>query len=361
MKTQFLIFKFTLQLLLLLAVESTFAQSALNTQFNIIWEMQWQETGYLKNVYKWKLDKTRKLTYFINTDSSESTIKYIENGLVDIGKSANIEFVRMTDVDAAINLIFSVSKEINKEISVPCSTRNRDRNFMLHNSLVYITPSMAKHCAMHEIMHAMGLPGHPSLGTVLSYWETNRSTLHAIDRFVLRHWYTDEIYAGMNAFRVINYLTHNWVIETVPFEEQQAALQEQKSWIKKIISEMDFFADRATVGDAFPPSILYTSGRLTEAGIAHGRLDIHGILGVAHLEGYGTVKNPLRGKTLLLRGAKQNHLGSVFTLVKAMNTNKFEGLDVKDVCKWGVDSLHKFPAVTAEQRIAFLNNNSCSE
>jgi hypothetical protein len=331
--------------------------------FDVMWEMQWHQSGYPLNARKWKLDTERKIHYSVTPDISSRNSEYISKALTDIGSEAKINFVKLDESDSKVQLQLVVRRYSEEELRrSTCVTSPTTADFVYTHAKVTMSEQYAWRCSLHELMHAMGLSGHPMGDTVLTYFGASRSELHEIDRFVLKHWNSDLITPGRNVFQVMQLLMEQWIAEKVPSAQQAQAKELQKQWFEKTFAQMDSFADAETGGDGKgePPRILYRSGRLSADGLSRSRLVIQGILGFAHLQGYGTSKNPARAKVLLLRGAQSGAVGATIALANALASDKFDGLDMKSACDWLKSTPIATSKLTQAQQDGALQSKACS-
>jgi hypothetical protein len=320
---------------LALLCQISFAASDLSEAFDIMWEMQWQQSGYPLNARKWDLSKERKLTYSISVDASKSATAYVQQALIPVGVAAGVEFVQVEEKEAKAQIEFSVRRFSDEELrAMPCYTNSPYQGWFFYQTKVTLAEQQAWRCAIHEMMHVMGFVGHPLGDTILTYFGGNRSKLSEIDQFVLKHWNSDLITPGMNVFRLTKTLNEQWISDKVPKELQASAQATERQWFAQTIEQMDSFAD----GRGEPPRILYRSGRISADGLTRSRLQIQGILGVAYLEGYGVDKNPVRASVLLLRGAQGGASGAITALMRGLMNDKFAGADVKALCAWVRDA-----------------------
>jgi hypothetical protein len=319
-------------------VSNCYAATNLSETFDVFWEMQWHQSGFPINARKWDLNKERKLNYSINTGASKATINYVQEALTLVSAASGIEFVQVDEKDDKVQIEFLVRWYKDEELrSMPCATNGPYRNWFFYKTKVSISEQQAYRCSLHEMMHAMGLSGHPLGNTVLTYFGGNRTKLSDIDQFILKYWHSDLITPGMNIFLVLKKLNQQWIYDKVPVNEQVAALEAERIWLAKTLSQMDAFADNNDVKGE-PPQILYRSGRLSDAGLKSSRLFIQGILGVAYLEGYGVEKTPSRASELLMRGAQGGSSAAVSALIRGLINSKFTDLQHMSLCAWVRDA-----------------------
>lgn len=317
----------------------TFASNAyaapnLADAFDIFWEMQWQQSGAPVNARKWDLSKERRLIYSINSNASKATANYVQEALAAVGAASEIEFIQTEEKDEKVQIEFLAKRYSDDELrSMPCSANTPYKNWFFYRTKVSLSEQQAYRCTLHEMMHVMGLSGHPVGSTVLTYFGGNRLKLSEIDLFILKYWHTDLISPGMNIFSVVKTLNQQWIREKVPAQELSAAIESERIWFAKTITQMNTFADNID-GKGEPPQILYRSGRLSDAGLKSSQLFIQGMLGVAYLEGYGAEKDPVRASGLLLRGSEGGSAGAISALVRGLLNNKFTKPQHLALCTW---------------------------
>jgi hypothetical protein len=339
--------KIWLTLIFLVNATSCLANSDWTDAFETMWEMQWHQSGYPVNARKLYFIEDKKLTYSITPNVAKRHLEYINEAIEKISIASSIEFIQAEENTPKVQVEFVIKRFTDDELrQYACFMRPTEKNFLITHAEIVMSEQQSFRCPLHELMHAMGFMGHPTGDTVLTYFGQNYSKLSDTDKFVLKKWYATPrfILPGMNIFRVIVKLNRRWIKENVPIDQQAQAIEVEKQWFLKMIAQMDVFADAGVAGDSNsgksePPLILYRSGKLTSEGLKFSRIAIQGLLGVAYLEGFGVVKNPVRAYDLLMRGSQAGLVEAIDSLFQGLALNKFLGVDVKPACIWLKDRL----------------------
>jgi hypothetical protein len=250
--------------------------------FDLLWETLWQETGTPFEVQKWD-QLTVKYRYFgVNLESHRKNIEKI------LAQTTALAGVKFEDISSQAD-----SEKIAQfEIEVV-----RDNGDIPENTACYVNVSeapggrikkailrmrdrLAYFCAYHEMMHAMGIKGHPSGDTVLTYFNTRSDKYLALDEFLLKAFYSVWMKPGMTPFQAMDVLTQTWVAEYA--SEEPNIEKTRQAFLGKTIINMKAFAE----GKGELPRILLRSGRATGGGTANGRTAIAWYLGLAYLQGH---------------------------------------------------------------------------
>jgi hypothetical protein len=192
----------------------TTAATNFSETFDVLWEMQWQQSGYPLNANKWDLSKERKLTYSINATASKSSVEYVQEAVGMVAGASDIEFVQVDAKDGKAQIEFLVRRFSDEELRAStCFAQPLEKAFRIYSAKVTVSEQYSYRCILHELMHAMDLMGHPMGDTVLTYFGGYRNKLSAIDRFVLKHWNDLAITPGMNIFRATKALNRIWILK----------------------------------------------------------------------------------------------------------------------------------------------------
>jgi TPR repeat protein len=134
-------------------------------------------------------------------------------------------------------------------------------------------------CNLHEMMHAMGVHGHPSGDTVLTYFNTRADKFLPFDEFLHRAWYSPKTKSGMTPFQTMEALSRAWHGE---FKSSRPDANEvRREFLLKTFADMEKFATEK--GEV--PKILIRSGMLVAATVAQARLDMNWLLGFSYQHG----------------------------------------------------------------------------
>ncbi len=325
--------------------------------FSIIWESRWQQSGYPLAATRWPMqDKTIK--YSINKSASSSSAARAREALDTITKVLDWKAVEVTEGSDDVQIEFIIRRYTDEELRQSvCFALPAWKNWLYTKQKVTLSEQYAYRCALHELMHAFGFPGHPQGDTVLSYFEGNQSSLKPMDVFLLQAWYSEAVKVGVSPFITVNELTQLWVRKHVSAEQQDKALDVQKHWYQNTLKIMEEFA----LGKGEPPTILYRSGRLSEEGARLGRANIQTMLGAAYVNGWTVERDPPKAARLLLLGAQAGNSGAASIMARQLKANAWLPEDTKALCQW----LHTTPLATSRLAVAdhqaALDSSACKQ
>ena len=158
-------------------------------------------------------------------------------------------------------------------------------------------------CAYHEAMHVMGVRGHPSGDSVLSYFPKRVDELSTLDKVMLRAWYSPHMAAGMTPFEALPVLADE-LVATMP--DRALAIQERDRFLATTVQKMLAYAN----GQGDIPAIVRRSGKSTAEGIRYGRAEMSYFLGIAYLEGATVPKDAGIAVQWLQRAATMGNRGA---------------------------------------------------
>jgi hypothetical protein len=268
----------TLLLALLLAPCAALAADETETGMATLWESLWHQSGTPTRVVRWENEIRMKLS---GIDLAQHR-DYITKAIRTVTDEAGVRLVDVSDLpnaDQLANFKLEVVPDTALEDNQPCVTY---LDFKTEDKIDFGTMQMRSkdvwRCSYHEAMHLMGVRGHPSGKTVLSYFPSKVDGLLPLDRVMLRAWYSPKMRGGMTPLEAFQVLGDE-LVATMP--DRTAAAQSRDRFNAQVIEQMQSFA--AGRGDV--PTIVKRSGKSTEEGIRRGRSEMSYFLGVAYFEG----------------------------------------------------------------------------
>jgi hypothetical protein len=250
--------------------------------FELLWETLWHETGTPLEVQKWD-QLTVKYRYFgVNLESHRKNIEKI------LAQTTALAGVKFEDVSSQADSekIAQFTIEVVRDngdfpeglacyVQIPEAPGGRIKKATLR-----MRDRWGYFCAYHEMMHAMGIKGHPSGDTVLTYFNTRSDKFLELDEFLLKTFYSVWMKPGMTPFQAMDVLTQTWVAEYA--SEEPNIEKTRQAFLGKTINDMKAFAQ----GRGELPRILLRSSRATSGGTDYGRTAIAWYLGLAYLQGH---------------------------------------------------------------------------
>ncbi len=267
-----------------------------------LWEVLWHQSGTPTRVVRWEND-IRVRFFGVNATHREHTLQ----ALHAVAAEAGIKLIDVTaqpDAAQVANLTVEITADTQLEDNQPCvtyldfKTENR-----IDSAAVQMRSKDAWRCAYHEAMHVMGVRGHPAGQTVLSYFPWKVDGLMALDKVMLRAWYSQRMTGGMTPFEALPVLADEWVA-TAP--NKAAATQARDAFFAATIQQMHAYAN----GQGDVPAVVKRSGKSTPEGIRFGRGEMSFFLGIAYMEGVTAPRDGTQAVRWLERAATMGNRGA---------------------------------------------------
>ncbi len=282
----------------------------------IAWESFWQQSGYPRNVFKWR---TPIRVRFLG-DTADRHREFALRQLQSVAAVAGIEIAEAAADGADTNLEVEFFSNVNSlPATEPCSTRVTTRNGIIQRAKISANDMSVWRCMLHETMHAMGIPGHPYRNSVLTYFARS-ATLTAADLLILQSIYSSEVEPGMSPFPALVIIARRLVESVAPGADRSEAEQAARAFLQNTVRQMEDYA--AGAGDL--PVVVLRSGRATSSGLANGRVQMQFLLGVAYSRGHIVEVDTGKAVGWLTRAAASLHAGAQYFLGNAY----FRGIGV---------------------------------
>jgi hypothetical protein len=289
------------------------AQAAdLDARFATMWEILWTQSGATTQLVRWG-DEIR--VRFTGTAAGAHR-DYL---FVALGEAAAIADVRVRDVTAEprasklANLEIRLVDDHDLPARTPCTTTHEFwQNWMFQSVLMRARPQAIRSCARHEMMHVMGIRGHPAGMSVLSYFTQARDRLMPMDEVILKAWYAPRMPLGATPFEALQVLTEAVVEASAAPHEREAAMAARARFLSSTLAAMERYAS----GEGEVPPVVVRSGHAAEKTIGAGRNLMAYFVGVAHLQGIGTAQDRASARKWLLRAADGGSMSARATLAR---------------------------------------------
>ena len=265
----------------LLAVMSSAARAdKLDDNLQTVWESLWDQRGTPRNLIRWD----KPLTYTIIGQDVERHRSHIQKAMREAARWTQLETTEAStesgSKDAAM-LTFEVVKNDALEDTMPCVTTSKWANGAFTNVVVKMQSKSAWGCTFHEVMHAMGVAGHPSGKTVLSYFPYRRDEFMSLDQLMLRVWYDPSIARGATPLEALVALTNAVSKQTDLDISAEQALERSLAFNLRAIEQIKALA----LGKGEVPSIVQRSGRASTQFIEAARPLAAYFVALAYLRG----------------------------------------------------------------------------
>jgi hypothetical protein len=271
----------------------------LRETLGVVWEVFWQQQGYLQYVSKW----TGPIRVKFSGPSSPAQRKYALETLQRVARVGGIEVSEASDATGPANLELEIVRDFPRAgFYMACRAFRTPPNGVIRHAKISVDESSLRRCLLHEAMHAMGLPGHPRAGSILSYYRDSEQ-LTATDEFMLKVWYTEEVKPGMLPLPALRIFARR-LVEALPagearIEGERVAAQ----FMSETLQQLESFA----LGAGEPPRLVFRSSTATPSGLERGRTEAQFLVGMAYSFGHATAIDHARGATFFARAAASSH------------------------------------------------------
>ena len=250
------------------------------------WSPAWRRCGKCcgtkaappTRLVRWEGDIRMRLSGVDSPQHRQTVLKALQA----VMQEAGIRLIDVTDQPAhSANLSVEITPDTALEDVQPCVTVLDFRTeAQIDTARVQMRSKDAWRCAHHEAMHVMGVRGHPSGRTVLSYFPAKVDALEPLDRIMLRAWYSPRMRGGMAPFEAMNVLA-DALVTAQPDPALALALPVRDQFFSTTVQRMNAYAR----GQGDVPAAVRRSGKATEEGVRWGRAEMSYFLGVAYLQG----------------------------------------------------------------------------
>ncbi len=206
---------FTTCLLLLCLPQLAQAQQnshAYRDGLETLWQSLRSQGSVPTPVIRWVGD----VKYHLSGQPTLSQRQHILNGLSQLSKLTGLVFEDATSLGKhhdEIRLVIDVANGTDLNIEMPCYVEHQKiTSFRLQKVLLRMGKKWVHQCALHELMHAVGIVGHPDGQTQLSYAPKQKHTYTELDQLMLQTWYSNQVRPGMNPLEMITLLSERWML-----------------------------------------------------------------------------------------------------------------------------------------------------
>lgn len=185
-------------------------------EFDTLWESLWSQGGSPQEIVRWPNGPVKYRYFGTNLNLHRA---HMQKALAAASDFSGVKFEDVSDLPDAEKVaqfhIEVVANNGDVTEGMPCYVRtNSIRNWEFQSVALRMRDDAAYRCNFHEMMHAMGVRGHPSGKTVLSYFRPRNDIFLSLDQTMLRTWYSPQMRAGMTPFEAISVLTESFIQES---------------------------------------------------------------------------------------------------------------------------------------------------
>jgi Sel1 repeat len=292
--------------LLLLITQGPAHANQLGDDLQTVWEALWDQRGMPRPITRWHADAS-PIRYRIAGVDAASHKPNIVQALEATAASTGLKFTDVSgapEADTLSQLDFDIVKEITSDPAFGCFVKPvRFDGWHFAKVSVVLKSTELWRCVHHEMMHAMGIPGHPSGNTVLSYFKYRQDQLAPLDRVMLQAWYAPEMVTGASPFKALPVLAQYVAQHTAAGRDPAETGAQVKQFLAATALSMEDFAN----GVGGVPTIVRRSGFASETHIAEARKQIMTMLGVAYTVGDTVPQNGLQAMRWFTSAAEAGH------------------------------------------------------
>ena len=309
-----------------------------------LWESLWHQVGTPTLLNRWE----GKVSYRYFGVNLELHRKHFEKILAQTSSHTGIIFEDISNQsDAKEKARFHVEVVANNG-DIPerlgCYVQHlKAPNFKLQEVELRMRDRDAYHCNLHEMMHAMGIVGHPSGDTVLTYFNQRADKFLPLDEFLLQAWYSAALLPGMTPFQTIDALSLAWVERFA--SSRLDARKVRQEFLEKIVGDSQRFAD----GTGEVPRILIRSGMLGPGSVAKAKIDMKWMLGISYQYGHIVQKDVVLAESWFERAALEGSSPAMFFLgiLNEQRAGTSQQANERAYYWYAVGDAYKHPACTA--------------
>ena len=277
----------------------------LDDDLQTVWESLWDQRGTPRQLVRWG---GPVLSYRIHGGDAARHKTHIESAVkaaADIAGLALVNVSAQTDTGAATMLDIEVVDDSALQNNEPCLTRYPQiRDGALRKVEVKMRSRDAWRCVYHEMMHAMGIAGHLSGRTVLSYFPYRRDVLMALDQLMLTAWYAPDMPRNATPLEALlapgRAVAGQPDLALAPGEASSRA----DAFNQRVLAQMEALAS----GQGEVPAIVRRAGKASENYIDKARPMVAFFVGMAYFRGVIAPKNLVASTPWFKRGAERGYV-----------------------------------------------------
>lgn len=285
---------------------STAHADKLDDNLQTVWESLWDQRGTPRSLMRWE----QPITYRIHGADSARHRQHIESALkaaTDIARIQVMDISQNTDSQATANLDLEVVTDSELEDNLPCITRFiRFSGGALTHVQIKMRSRTTWNCAFHEMMHAMGIVGHPSGKTVLSYFPHRRDVFMDMDKLMLAAWYSPEMRKNATPLEALAVLTRAVASQTDLDLPAGVAASRAHDFNLNMLRQMEALA----TGDGEVPAIVLRSGRASQIFLQQARPMAAYFVGMAYFRGTIVAKDQAASSPWFQRAARKGFIAA---------------------------------------------------
>jgi len=302
-------------LLLCLSMGTSHADK-LDDDLLTVWESLWDQRGTPRQLMRWE----GAVAYRIQGADASRHRAHIESAIKAVSDVTRIAFTDVSsqaDAEAVAQLDIEIVNDRALQDNQPCVTKYlKASNWAFEKLKVQMRNKDAWRCSFHEMVHVMGIMGHPSGKTVLSYFPYRRDVLMSLDQLMLSAWYSSAMSKGATPLEAIVVLSNAVAAQSDLGISTEDALSRAKAFNQSALAQMELLA----LGQGEIPSIVLRSGKASLEFIDSARPAASYFVGLAYLKGVIADKNPVTAGIWFRRSALKGHSAGQVMWARALRS-----------------------------------------
>lgn len=288
----------------------------LDDDLQTVWESLWDQRGTPRQLVRW--DKV--VRYRIHGPDSSRHREHIQAALkaaTDIARLELMDVSAAPDSEGTAALDIEVVSDSSLRDNEPCYTHPlKTTNWAYDKVHVKMRSTSAWHCTFHEVMHVMGIAGHPSGKTVLSYFPYRRDTFMALDQLMIKAWYSPEMPKGATPLEALAVLSAAVARQTDLDLDMAEALKRTDAFNQRAFMQLQALA----LGEGEVPTIVMRSGKASQDFMVRSQPVAAHFVGLAYLRGTIVSKDAVASVVWFERAANKGHSPAQVLLARALRS-----------------------------------------
>ncbi len=291
---------------------------SLKSRLNTAWEVLWDERGTPQRVFRWREGVLR---YRLSGAGIGEHREQIAKALALAAQHTGLQIREATGrVDPADGPLLDVEMAGagQLEMNVACATSVlKAQAWYYEHVRIQLRDSQAWRCIHHEVLHAMGLRGHPSGSTILNYLHGRRDTFTELDGELLSAWYAPSVKPGFTLLEAWRAMRDQLVLAEGP-QYRAAAEATADEVTREVLASFEALAR----GEGEVPAIVKRAGRASGDHMEAAVRESAYVLGLAYQRGTLVAPDETVATRWLQRAAEAGHAPAQVMLGRALRDGK---------------------------------------
>lgn len=288
---------------------------SLASRLNSAWEVLWDERGSPQRAFRWR--EGAVLRYHVHGRGADEHREHIAQALALAAQHTGLQIrAAATRPEPSEGPLLEIEfvPDGQLETHVACATSVLKAGAWHYEHVrIQMRGRMAWHCTHHEVLHAMGLRGHPSGSTILNYLHARRDTFTPLDVALLRAWYAPTLKPGYTLLESFQAMRDH-LVQAEPAADQPRARATAEQLTRERLQEFEALAR----GEGEVPAIVKRAGRASAEHMGLAVREAAYTLGLAYLRGTLVPRDEPQSAAWMRRAADAGHVPGQVMLARAL-------------------------------------------